>query len=182
MGQQGESDRLGAFRRLFDAYEGVLLRYAARLTGNASWAEDIVQNTFVKFIRKWGGDIEVSPETAKWLYRVAHNEAVAHLRRETRLSKLHAEHGGECMAQQGADPSGAAISERAENAAQALSRLSDRERQLVVLKVYEEKSYKEIAEITGLSVGNVGFILHTAMKKLAAMLAAKEGRQWPNRT
>ena len=62
----------------------------------------------------------------------------------------------------------------AENAAEALSRLSVRERQLVVLKVYEEKSYKEIAEITGLTVGNVGFILHTAIKKLAAMLAAKE--------
>ena len=68
------------------------------------------------------------------------------------------------------------ISDRAENAAEALSRLSDRERQLVVLKVYEEKSYKEIAEITGLTVGNVGFILHTAIKKLAAMLATKEGK------
>ena len=43
-------------------------------------------------------------------------------------------------------------------------------RALIVLKVYEERSYKEIAEIAGLSVGNVGFILHTAMKKLAAVL------------
>ncbi len=176
MGQQDEKERLGAFRRLFEAYEGLLLRYAARLTGSASSAEDIVQNTFVKFIRKWRKDIEVSPETARWLYRVAHNEAIDHVRGEVRRQRLHAEHGDECMAQQEEGPAGGGISERAENAAQALSRLSDRERQLVVLKVYEEKSYKEIAEITGLSVGNVGFILHTAMKKLAAMLAAKEGR------
>ena len=174
MDGQGEKDRLGAFRRLFDAYEGALLRYAARLTGNATAAEDIVQNTFVKFIRKWQKSIAVSNETASWLYRVAHNEAIDHLRGETRLRKLHAEHGAECISMP-AERDGE-ISERAENAAEALSRLSDRERQLVVLKVYEEKSYREIAEITGLSVGNVGFILHTAIKKLAAMLAAKEGK------
>ena len=102
---------------------------------------------------------------------MAHNEAIDHLRGEARLRRLHAEHGAEVVARP--SPEGE-VSERAENAAQALSRLSDRERQLVVLKVYEEKSYKEIAEITGLSVGNVGFILHTAIKKLAAMLAAKE--------
>ena len=173
MDGRDEKDRLGAFRRLFDAYEGVLLRYAARLTGNATAAEDIVQNTFVKFIRKWQKKVEVSSETASWLYRVAHNEAIDHLRGETRLRKLHAEHGEECMSKPSENGE---ISERAENAAEALSKLSDRERQLVVLKVYEEKSYKEIAEITGLTVGNVGFILHTAIKKLAAMLATKEGK------
>lgn len=171
MDQQDDKERLGAFRRLFDAYEGMLLRYAARLTGNASAAEDVVQNTFVKFIRKWQKKVEVSSDVASWLYRVAHNEAVDHLRGEARLRKLHAEHGADVVAR---PSSSGEVSERAENAAQALARLSDRERQLVVLKVYEEKSYKEIAEITGLSVGNVGFILHTAIKKLAAMLAAKE--------
>jgi DNA-directed RNA polymerase specialized sigma24 family protein len=41
---------------------------------------------------------------------------------------------------------------------------------MVILKVYEEKSYKEISEITGLSVSNVGYILHFAMKKLAEEL------------
>ena len=46
--------------------------------------------------------------------------------------------------------------------------------QFTKLKVYEEKSYKEIGEITGLSTGNVGYILHHAMKKLAKELR-KEG-------
>jgi RNA polymerase sigma-70 factor (ECF subfamily) len=45
---------------------------------------------------------------------------------------------------------------------------------LVTLKVYEEKSYKEIAELTGLGIGNVGFILHGAMKKLAGHLEASK--------
>ena len=162
-----------AFAAVVDAYQGPLLRYAARLLGNASNAEDVVQRAFIKCAASWKGPLEPSDDLSAWLYRVAHNEAIDHLRGETRLRKLHAEHGEECMSK----PSESGeISERAENAAEALSRLSDRERQLVVLKVYEEKSYKEIAEITGLTVGNVGFILHTAIKKLAAMLATKEGK------
>lgn len=160
-------DRLGSLRSLVDAYEGALLRYVSRLMGNASSAEDVVQNTFLKFIRKWRKTLEVSPEAARWLYRVARNEAIDQMRADSRRSRLHAEHGGEAMAHPApvnAPPA------RADSVADAMSRLSDRERELVVLKVYEEKSYKEIAEITGLSVGNVGFILHGAMKKLADML------------
>ena len=62
------------------------------------------------------------------------------------------------------------ISEEAAQAAEALSALSSRDQQLVILKIYEEKSYKEISEITGLTVTNVGYILHHAMKKLAVEL------------
>lgn len=171
-----DKENLSAFKKLVDTYEGALLRYVAKLTGNPSCAEDVVQNTFIKFIRKWEKGLEISSDVASWLYRVAHNEAVDHVRSEARIRKLHAEHGEECVARQGNDgPS--EVTERAENAAQALSKLSDRERQLVILKVYEEKSYKEIAEITGLSVSNVGFILHTAMKKLAKMLQAGEAKK-----
>jgi len=71
-------------------------------------------------------------------------------------------------------PGSDAPSEAAATAAEALSILSDRERHLVTLKVYEEKSYREIADITGLSIGNVGFILHGAMKKLARHLKAAQ--------
>lgn len=128
-----------------------------------------MQNTFIKFIRKWNQGMDDEHGVSSWLYRVAHNEAVDHLRAEARIRKLHTEHGEECMAQM-RDTRPESISERAENAAQALQQLTDRERQLVVLKIYEEKSYKEIAEITGLTTSNVGFILHTAMKKLAKIM------------
>ena len=54
--------------------------------------------------------------------------------------------------------------------------MSERERQLVILKVYEEKSYNEISEITGLTSSNVGYILHHAMKTLAAILRKSDNR------
>ena len=58
----------------------------------------------------------------------------------------------------------------------ALRTLSAREQQLVILKVYEEKTYKEISEITGLSAGNVGYILHHAMKKMSQVLKQDGGK------
>jgi len=57
-----------------------------------------------------------------------------------------------------------------------LRTLSAREQQLVILKVYEEKTYKEISEITGLSAGNVGYILHHAMKKMSQVLKQDGGK------
>ena len=47
-----------------------------------------------------------------------------------------------------------------------LKKLPEREQRIVTLKVVDGKSYKEIAEIMGLTTSNVGFILHTTMKKL----------------
>lgn len=171
--------RLQELKGVIDAYEKPLLGYISRLLGGGSlFAEDIVQNTFLKLIRSWKDSLAPSPALSSWLYRVARNEMIDFVRKEKRQRLLHAEHGEEIIGGQDApnDPREltGAVSDQALGAAEALQRLTERERELVVLKVYEEKSYKEIAEITGLSVSNVGFILHAAMKKLATMLSKKE--------
>ena len=168
----------GAFARVVAEYEARLLRYVARLTGNASSAEDIVQETLVKFARRWRDTMEPSPQMQGWLYRVAHNEAIDHARREARLRALHLRHSEEAAEQFAPDharpESGATAADRGAAAERALATLTERERELVTLKVYECKSYKEISEITGLTVGNVGYILHHAMRKLAARLSGGE--------
>lgn len=169
----GKSEKLRAFEKIVDAFEGALLHYAARLTNNAATAEDVVQNTFIKMIRNWKGPFEISQDLSSWLYRVAHNEAVDIIRNEARLQKLHSEHGHECIAREAPLPS---PDDNALIAAEALKMLTDREREIVILKIYEEKSYKEIADITGSSITNVGVTLHCAMKKLAAYLERKEPR------
>ncbi|MGI6495230.1 MAG: RNA polymerase sigma factor [Kiritimatiellia bacterium] len=176
MGSPDDSSRQGSFARVVAAYEARLLRYVARLTGNASAAEDIVQETLVRLARRWREPMEPSPQLQGWLYRVAHNEAVDYARREARRNALHLRHAKEqeTLSPSVAQPAGGAGDGYGEVVSEALRSLSDRERELVTLKVYEGRSYKEIAEITGLTVGNVGYILHHAMRKLAAMLADGE--------
>ena len=52
--------------------------------------------------------------------------------------------------------------------------MNEREREIVILKMEHDKSYKEIAEIMNLTVSNVGFILHGALKKVRNAYREKE--------
>ena len=166
------------YERIVDTYGEMLLAYAARLCGNPSAAEDIVQDSFLRFATSWKGALDPSPQMTLWLRRAVHNASIDAIRREARLRALHergAMEKGDTVppsAGQGGDPS--EISDAAAEAADALVTLSERERLLVVMKIYEGRSYSEMAEATGLSESNVGFILHGARKKLAAHLATKK--------
>ena len=169
--RQLKTEKLAAFEALVSEYERPLLRYAGRILRDQHAAQDIVQDTFIRLFKRWGEAWEPSPKLASWLYRVAHNCAVDYVRRESRKRMLHQRDALEKP--ESAPPERGAsfeMSEAAELATHALRALSLREQQLVVLKVYEEKSYKEISDITGLTTANVGYILHHAMKKMASMV------------
>ena len=176
--KQLKAEQLAAFNTIVYKYEEPLLRYAARLTNNANAAQDVVQNTFIRLFKKWNGPLEPSANLASWLYRVTHNCAVDYIRKESRRHLLHIQHAAEIdnfiPPNRGTD---FRIGNQAEKAAAALRTLSEREQQLVILKIYEEKSYREISEITGLTVTNVGYILHHAMKKMAAKLKRAEDHE-----
>lgn len=160
------------------AYEARLLAYVARITGNPSAAEDIVQDTFIKLAADWEGEFIDGPAMGAWLHKVAHGKAVDWVRREVRLNKLHEEHQKERgdhelpLPQHGGENH--TSPELVLKLEEALLRLQDKEREVVLLKIYEQLSYKEISEQTGLSETNVGFILHTAIKKLAKSLGGKK--------
>jgi RNA polymerase sigma-70 factor (ECF subfamily) len=169
--KQAQTQRLAAFETVVSEYEAALLRYAGRILYNDNAAQDVVQNAFIRLFKSWKDDMIPSPKLSSWLYRVTHNCAIDYLRKESRRNLLHTKHADE-QAKFAAPNRGKGfrISEAAEGAVAALKTLKLREQQLVVLKVYEEKSYKEISEITGLTVSNVGYILHHAMKKMATEL------------
>jgi RNA polymerase sigma factor (sigma-70 family) len=174
-GKEHKVERLAQFEALVSGYEGTLLRYAARLVGQHDAAQNIVQDTFIKLFKHWNEEFQPSARILNWLYRVTHNCAVDHMRKEKRRQLLHLRHAKEHDDFVPPDRGqGFKISDEAERAAAVLRSLSVREQELVILKVYEERSYQEIGEITGLTVGNVGYILHHAMKKLAAELKKTE--------
>lgn len=108
-------------------------------------------------------------QISAWLYKVAHNVAIDTLRRESRRGEVNRSQAA-LLNESEAPTIGQGAVEGTfdgQRVRDAFEQLSPRERNLIVLKVYEEKSYKEIAAIAGLSVSNVGYILHVAMRKLA---------------
>lgn len=163
-----EDKRMTDFKTVMALYEANILRYASRLVHQHDTAQNVVQDTFIRLYRRWEDAMTPSPRMLNWLYRTAHNCAVDFLRRESRRQSFLRENTTEedCLVQPDRGHT-SRFDDDAVRAVQALKTLSLREQQLVILKVYEEKSYQEISEISGLSVGNVGYILHHAMRKMA---------------
>jgi RNA polymerase sigma-70 factor (ECF subfamily) len=155
-------------------YEADLLRYAARLVNSRVAAQDVVQNVFIKLFRQWDGVSKPSAKLRSWLFRVTHNEAVDHVRRESRLSLLHRKHAEEQELQSGGRGEHRQYAERRALVLEYLHRLHEREKQVVVLRLEHGMSYRQIAEITGRKESYVGNILHHAVQKLSLILQ-KEG-------
>jgi RNA polymerase sigma-70 factor (ECF subfamily) len=157
-------DRALRMEAIVDQHETALLRYAGRIVNDPTSAQDVVQNVFIKLFRHWNG--QAPAENMKgWLFRVAHNEAVDHVRRESRLHTLHQHHAEERS--DDAAPAANDTEERKSQVLRHLSQLTPPEQQVVLLRMQEGMSYREIAQITGRSEGNIGNILHHAVKKLA---------------
>jgi RNA polymerase sigma factor (sigma-70 family) len=142
-------------------YEARLVRYAADMVG-PSLAADVVQDTFLRLCDQERARVE--SHLAAWLFTVCRNRALELRRKLRRVGPLEPERAGPDH------PHGPDVAvlhrEALQRVRAAVSDLPERERELVRLKFDGELSYKEIAEVTGLSVSNVGFILHTAVQRM----------------
>jgi len=159
-----------AFGAFVVRHESSLLSFAAAFLRDETTAQDVVQETFLRAARYPQRVLKHASQVSggrNWLLKVARDLSVDNLRRRATERRVKAE--VEATAEK-ASPAADAELHRKEDAARvqaAIQHLEPRLRELLLLKVQEQRSYKEIAQITGLSVTNVGFLLHRAMKKLA---------------
>ncbi len=153
-------------------HQAPLLRYATRLLhGDADRAQDVVQDTFVRLMAQ--PPAQVDGHVAEWLFTVCRNRVTDVLRKEGRMS-LFAE--GQAERLTAAEPRPGSRMERAEQHAavlQLIEKLPPNQQEVVRLKFQNGFSYEEISRITSLSVTNVGFILHTAIKSLRRQMIAQ---------
>jgi len=163
-GEQGRAERVD---EALQRYEAPLLRYAARITGDADRARDVVQETFLRLWQVGDGEPR---HVAQWLFTVCRNRALDIRRKEKRMSTLAEPHS---VAATGRDLSPPAVVEQRETAGVALGLLANlpgNQQEVVRLKFQNGFSYRQIAAIMGLSVTNVGFLIHKAMTALRQKL------------
>jgi RNA polymerase sigma-70 factor (ECF subfamily) len=156
-------------------HEAVLLRYATRILVNRHHAQDVVQNVFVKLFKAWHEGLKAGPQLKSWLFKVTHNEAVDHIRREARLKVLHEKQEVESAVESDTrhDSGTMTDDERRAVVLKNLGMLSSSERQVLVLRLDNGMTYEQIASITGMSLNSVGVVLHNAVKKMSAILQKK---------
>jgi RNA polymerase sigma factor (sigma-70 family) len=170
----GDGDHAVLMEAIMTEHESGLLRYATRLLNNPDTAQDVVQNVFIKLYRNWPEGMKPSPKLKSWLYSVTHNEAVDTIRRESRLRLLHEKQAGDPalapVCADGVHCSASSEDERRTIVMEHLRKLHPRQQQVLLLRLDEGLSYSEISAATGRTEGNVGNLLHHAVKDLAARL------------
>ena len=170
-GRDQPNENATFLERTFAEQQAPLVRYATRLLGDPERARDVVQDTFVKLLGQPAAAVE--GHAVEWLFTVCRNRAMDILRKEQRMKRFE---DGEVERVKAADPRPGRALEQAETHA-AMLRLIDRlpanQQEVVRLKFQNGFSYKEISRITEHSVGNVGFLIHTAVARLRAEFAAQ---------
>jgi len=121
--------------------------------------------------------VEEVREPRRWRYRTVHSLALNHRRESARAMPLRpGTEQGETPWNETADPQPLPDQQIARLESIGLVRLSlaaldERSRELIRLKFNEDLSYNQISERTGLKTGHVGYLLHHALKAIAAELA-----------
>ncbi len=167
----------GALEAVLDRYSGSLMRYAAHLLGAAAdQAEDVVQEAFLRLHRQAARDgAEILRQPAPWLFRVAHNLARDVLRRRGRQEARRFEAAESAQARRPApadeaDRLGEMIRREAGQQALAEVHRLPAERSVLLLRVIQDLSLREIGAVTGLSVSTVARHLDEGLKEIARRL------------
>ncbi len=152
-------------REVIELHQSSLIRYATSILKDGERAKDVVQETFIKLCRSDRSQVE--EHLVPWLFRVTRNQALDVLRKEKRMSRYEQPEVVESLADVSVDT----IRDREKREAidtllQLVRALPGKQREVVLLKFQQDLSYKEISEVTGMTVSNVGYVLHHALKKL----------------
>jgi RNA polymerase sigma factor (sigma-70 family) len=149
-------------------FESPLIGYAATILNDTDRARDVVQDTFIRLCQQ---DVSKVRDSLKsWLFTVCRNRALDMLRKDKRTQPLE-DIRWKKVAGTGLQPDEQADhDERLASVMKMLDRLSDNQREVILLKFQQGLSYQEIQTITGLSSGNIGFLIHTGLKRLRDLL------------
>jgi len=175
----------GAFTELVRRHEAGLLRHAKALLGGIGAHEDVVQDSLLKLAR--GGveipaDVAGDPEAERrslsaWLHKVVRNGSMDVMKIESRRRTRERE-----AALPEAAPSSTPEVEVEDTKGfvrTAIAALPADQREVIALRLFEEKSYREIADVTGKKVGTIGWLISEGLQALAGRLGPVLGEASP---
>ena len=153
-----------AYGALYNKHVSRVYRHVYYMVGNPAEAEDLTAQAFLqgwKAIERY--QIRGAPFVS-WLMRIAHNLGVSHLRSKKPSSELP-----ETLVDQSREGNPADVMQRhsdGDRVREAILRLRDEHRRVIILRFVEDLEYREVAEIVGKSVPAVRVIQHRALNAL----------------
>jgi len=157
------------FRKVYDSAFPILYKVAYRITNASDAAEDLCQDAFFRLHEK--NMVFPSPEEAVyWLIRVVKNAALNYAKRKQRERRAYQRAFKEDVRQAETGESELVKKEAKAAVVQALDKLPENLRMVLVFKEYAELNYKEIGRVLGISEGNVKVRVFRARERLAVLL------------
>jgi RNA polymerase sigma-70 factor (ECF subfamily) len=161
------------FRKIYDSTFMVLFRVAYRIVADEEAAEDLCQEAFFRLYEK--NMVFPNPEEAKyWLIRVVKNAALNYAKRKDRERRAYQRAFREFTQTQETGEGSLLKQETQKEIQEALEKLPEKLRIVLILKEYGELNYKEIGRALGISEGNVKVRIFRARERLAGILT-KDG-------
>ena len=162
-----------AQQQTIDRYGGEVFTLLVRLVAVAENAEEVYQDVFVKVFRNIGQYDAGRSSLRTWILRIAYNEAISFLRRKRLPVVYFEDHGHEADKLSDAEVDetlGNVSTETVQLIRAALKHLPPEERALITMFYYEERSLKEIADITGAIPTTIASRLCRTRKKLCRII------------
>jgi RNA polymerase sigma-70 factor (ECF subfamily) len=163
---------MAAFRELVETYKKKMYYFALDMVGDPADAEDVSQEVFLKAFRSFK-TFKRDAKLSSWLYRIAYNASIDHLRRRTLAPRTVEDTVLDASSAGFSDsPSSQNPAQTAENSLlqarieKALEKVSSQERAVFLLRHYNELMLNEIAETMQISIGSVKSYLFRCIRKL----------------
>jgi RNA polymerase sigma factor (sigma-70 family) len=160
-----------AFRTLVDRYAGLVYHTALRQTGNTHSAEEVAQNVFIALAQK-AGTIRKRPSLCGWLFRATRiavlNEARRNSDRERHKEEVLAMHPAAATTE-----SDSLWESLAPHLDDVLEKLSEQDRELVMVRFFANKTHKELSDALGVSEQAARKRLSRALERLRVIFARR---------
>jgi len=168
-----------AFKELFENYKTLVINICYRLTGNKEEAEDLTQDVFLK-VYKSAKSFKHHSKLSTWIYRIAVNLSLNHLRKKRQLrwlspdntSKQANEETLTTLPAPSGDQPDVFLEQKEKEIIiwKMINLLPENQRVALILQRYEGMSCQEIADILECSVGSVQARMHRAKENLQEKL------------
>ena len=161
-----------ALAEIYDRYAQLIYRYAYRFVGDASLAEDLTSEVFLKLLQVLGTSRAPRTQLQGWLYRVARNLAIDWRRQQAK--------GVQFSLNEELTPDGGSPATRLEeqqlhqDLREAIGKLAPSQQQVIVLRFGEGRKLREIGRLMGKSEGAIKLIQYRAIKRLGKILEKQE--------
>lgn len=173
-----------AFKTLLNRHQAKIYSYIYSMVGNAEIANDIFQDTFTKVITKMDDTYNEQGKWIAWVMRIAHNATIDHIRKQKRFVDVNATNDPDNDFYErlpdrdyvGAQES-LEMGEDQRSLMKHIANLPAEQREVVMLRHYYEMSFKEIADLTNVSINTALGRMRYALINLRKMFEQENANE-----